>query len=216
MHVQVRGEFINNFKGSVFWLQPPAPLPRHIPILWVLLILGPKVKSQFAPMCCILPTTAHIFATKVWEDKKEKKVNGHFPHSLRTPAPWTVRKTSFLESYALAHIVAHLLLLPQDHLGFRIQKNRKKRKREKKTGDFPYFLWAWEHLFLALQAGQVDFSWSSLSLHWLSLPNFRLHWIQARGHKGKIIADSLMVNSVLNTGILLQSSYHYLLFRVYK
>lgn len=132
MHVQVRGEFINNFKGSVFWVQPPAPLPRHIPILWVLLILGPKVESQFAPICCILPTTAHIFATKVWEDKKEKKVNGHFPHSLRTPAPWTVRKTSFLESYALAHIVAHLLLLPQDHLGFRIQKNRNKEEKEKK------------------------------------------------------------------------------------
>ena len=139
MHVQVRGEFINNFKGSVFWVQPPAPLPRHIPILWVLLILGPKVESQFAPICCILPTTSHMFATKMWEDEKEKKVNGHFPHSLRTPAPRTVRKTSFLESYALAHIVAHLLLLPQDHLGFRIQKNRKKEEKEKKMVTFLTF-----------------------------------------------------------------------------
>lgn len=133
IHIQLRGEFINNFR-SVSWVQSSAPLPRHI-LFWVslFLVLETKVESQFMPIGCILPATLPSFETKKWEMERGEKVNQHFPYPLRSPAPWTVKKTPLPETYALAHHCSPCCYCFLGLLGSQNTKNSDKQKKERKA-----------------------------------------------------------------------------------
>lgn len=127
--------------------------------------------------------------------------------------------------HALVYMRPMFSLCPRDHLCPNTKKHIQ--EKEKKWWFFFLSLWAWEYIFLVVQAALVDFP-RTFSLQWTPFLRFRVHWIQDRRHqRGNILEESLKVNSYFecqssSSSLLswfitqsLQTAVAYLLFRLH-
>lgn len=141
IHVKLRAEFINNFRRSVFWVGPFAPLPRHIPVFWVslFLVFETKVESQFVPFCWTLPATLPRFETKKWEMKR-----GGGSKSAFSLFPWVQfheqwGRPPFQRCMLLLIIVVHIITASWPTWALE-HKEQLQGKEWEKNRDFPYCL----------------------------------------------------------------------------